>query len=420
MDTASVVVENMGKQYRAGVKRGGYRTLREAVVDTVKAPWQHWQNLRGSDRAEGLFWALRDISFELHPGDVLGVIGPNGAGKTTLLKLLSRITLPTVGRATIQGRLGSLLEVGTGFHPELSGRENIYLNGAVLGMSRTEVDRKFDEIVEFAEVSKFLDTPVKRFSSGMYVRLAFSVAAHLEPEVLLVDEVLSVGDADFQSKSVKRMRRLASGEGRTVLFVSHNTGAVARLCNRAMVLEDGRATYFDDVDEAIDYYLTPEDQTQWGTVDLRNARGLTRDRDPLIHRLSVHHDDGTEATHFRTGDTIVVRIHYELDQPVASGYGTVHLLNSLGERLTTVTSSHAHGPIPLGRCGYLECRMEDTRLGGGEYVLEVGIGEAFPARRCLDYVYTAGRFRVELADYLGGEELPKGLIPQKSTWKVGD
>ena len=420
MATGSVVVEDMGKQYCAGVKRGSYRTLREAIVGAAKAPWQHWQNLRGSEEAEGLFWALRDISFELDPGDVLGVIGPNGAGKTTLLKLLSRITLPTVGHATIRGRLGSLLEVGTGFHPELSGRENIYLNGAVLGMSRAEVDSKFDEIVDFSGVSKFLDTPVKRFSSGMYVRLAFSVAVHLEPEVLLVDEVLSVGDADFQSKSVKRMRRLASGEGRTVLFVSHNTGAVARLCNRAMVLEDGRATYFEDVSEAIDHYLTPEDRTQWGTVDLRNARGLTRDRDPMIHRLSVHHADGTEATHFRTGDTVLVRVHYEHNEPVAAGYGTLHVLNSLGQRVMTVTSSHAHGPIPLGRSGYLECRMESIRLGSGEYVLEVGIGEAFPARKCLDYVYAAGRFRVELADYLGGEELPQGFTPQKSTWKVRD
>lgn len=419
MHTPSVKVERIGKQYRAGVERGGYRTLRETVVDTIRAPWQHWHNLSGSKKAEGLFWALRDVSFELSPGDVLGVIGPNGAGKTTLLKLLSRITLPTVGRAEIRGRLGSLLEVGTGFHPELSGRENIYLNGAVLGMTRAEVDRKFEEIVDFAGVSRFLDTPVKRFSSGMYVRLAFAVAAHLEPEVLLVDEVLSVGDADFQSKSVRRMRRLASSEGRTVIFVSHNTGAVARLCNRGIVLENGRATHFDDVEEAIDHYLTPEDQTQWGSVDLRNARGMTGDREPMILRLSVHHEDGTEATHFRTGDTVVIRIQYELNEPVSAGYGTIHVLNSLGERVTTVTSSHAHGPIPLGRSGCLECRMEDTRFGSGEYVVEVGIGEAFPARRCLDYVYTAGRFRVELADYLGGEELSEGLIPQKAAWKVG-
>ncbi|MGI5817360.1 MAG: ABC transporter ATP-binding protein [Armatimonadota bacterium] len=420
MPRASVVAENLGKQYRAGVQRGGYRTLREAFVDAMKSPWRRWQTLRGAKSAEGLFWALRDISFELHPGDVLGVIGPNGAGKTTLLKLLSRITVPTVGRAQIRGRLGSLLEVGTGFHPELTGRENIYLNGAVLGMTRTEVERKFEQIVDFSGVSRFLDTPVKRYSSGMYVRLAFSVATHLEPEVLLVDEVLSVGDADFQSRSVRRMRELASGEGRTVLFVSHNTGAVARLCNRAMVLEAGRASYFDDVERAIDHYLTPADRAQWGTVDLRNAQGLSPDREPLILKLSVHHEDGTEATYFQTGETVLIRIYYELNEPVEAGYGTLHILSSLGERVMTLTSTQAHGPIPLGQAGCLECRIDDLRLGSGEYLLEVGIGEAFPKRSCLDYVYAAGRFGVELGDYLGGEELNEGLVPQRSQWKVGN
>ena len=230
MPEFAIRCENLSKQYRIGSPER-YRTLRDAISTTARAPFRRFK----SETQNGHIWALDDVSFEIERGDVVGIIGLNGAGKSTLLKILSRITAPTRGRADIFGRVGSLLEVGTGFHSELTGRENIYLNGAILGMRKTEIDRKFDEIVAFAEVEKFLDTPVKRYSSGMYVRLAFGVAAHLETEVLLVDEVLAVGDAQFQKKCFEKMREIGK-HGRTILFVSHNLSAVRSICKQALII----------------------------------------------------------------------------------------------------------------------------------------------------------------------------------------
>src|SRR5579863_359451 len=253
-------VANLGKRYRIG-HRESYRTLRESLVAGVAAPFRRVASaVRGNRDAapngDGQVWALRDLSFEVEPGEVLGIVGRNGAGKSTLLKVLSRITEPTTGRVELYGRVGSLLEVGTGFHPELTGRENIFLSGAILGMRRAEIVRKFDEMVAFAEVEKFIDTPVKHFSSGMYVRLAFAVAAHLEPEILLVDEVLAVGDAAFQKKCLGKMGDVAK-EGRTVLFVSHNVAAVTRLCNRCIVLSGGRAIFDGETRMAVSEYYVP-------------------------------------------------------------------------------------------------------------------------------------------------------------------
>src|SRR6266498_47444 len=226
--TPIIKVHDLGKRYQIGAREEAYETLREAIVGVVRSPLQRFGRNRS---AADVVWALRGVNFEVEPGEVVGIIGRNGAGKSTLLKILSRITKPTSGTVDLYGRVGSLLEVGTGFHPELTGRENIYLNGAILGMPRAEIRRKFDEIVEFAEIDKFLDTPVKRYSSGMYVRLAFAVAAHLEPEILIVDEVLAVGDAAFQKKCLGKMRDVTR-EGRTVLFVSHNMAAIQGLCSK--------------------------------------------------------------------------------------------------------------------------------------------------------------------------------------------
>ena len=235
MSAGAIRVDGLGKCYKLG-RRESYRTLRESILDATAAPWRALRRAGSRPGGEAeLLWALKDVSFEVAPGEVIGVIGRNGAGKSTLLKLLSRITEPTEGEAWIAGRVGSLLEVGTGFHPELTGRENLYLNGAILGMRRAEIRRKFDEIVAFAEVERFLDTPVKRYSSGMYVRLAFAVAAHLETEVLLVDEVLAVGDHRFQRKCLGKMGEIGK-QGRTVLFVSHAMAAVQALCTRGIVL----------------------------------------------------------------------------------------------------------------------------------------------------------------------------------------
>jgi lipopolysaccharide transport system ATP-binding protein len=231
-----IKVENLGKQYRIGAAREPYGTLREALVKAARAPLK--KVLRRGAAEPLTVWAVKDVSFEVNPGEIVGIIGRNGAGKSTLLKLLSRITEPSVGRIKLYGRIGSLLEVGTGFHPELTGRENIYLNGAILGMKRAEITQKFDEIVAFSEVEKFIDTPVKRYSSGMYLRLAFAVAAHLDPEILVVDEVLAVGDARFQRKCLDKMQDVGQ-HGRTVLFVSHNISAITRLCPRTILLDEG-------------------------------------------------------------------------------------------------------------------------------------------------------------------------------------
>jgi lipopolysaccharide transport system ATP-binding protein len=245
-------VEGVSKQYRIGTREKSYETLRDALAGVVRAPLRKVRGLAGG-RVETV-WALKDVTFEVEPGEVVGIVGPNGAGKSTLLKILSRVTEPTEGRISLYGRVGSLLEVGTGFHPELTGRENICLNGAILGMSRAEISRKLDEIIAFSEIEKFIDTPVKRYSSGMYTRLAFAVAAHLEPEILIVDEVLAVGDASFQKKCLGKMGDV-SREGRTVLFVSHNMAALRSLCRKAIWLDGGKVAAEGEAGRVIDLYL---------------------------------------------------------------------------------------------------------------------------------------------------------------------
>ena len=252
MSNVAVRVENLSKKYQIGSARRRHDTFRDLITDRLKKVVS-----RGpcSHREGNTIWALKDISLEIDNGEVVGIIGRNGAGKSTLLKILSRITQPTSGYAEIHGRVGSLLEVGTGFHPELTGRENTYLNGAILGMRKTEIGRKFDEIVAFAEIEKFIDTPVKRYSSGMYLRLAFAVAAHLDPQILIVDEVLAVGDAQFQKKCLGKMQDVSRGEGRTILFVSHNMDAVRRLCSRCLMLSDGALAASGDTGAVVDRYL---------------------------------------------------------------------------------------------------------------------------------------------------------------------
>jgi len=257
MSEVIIRADQVGKRYILNHQAGGYRKFSDTLVHAAKAPLR-WMKPGARDEAKAAskeeFWALKDVSFEIKQGEVVGIIGRNGAGKSTLLKVLSRITEPTTGRITLKGRVASLLEVGTGFHPELTGRENIFLNGAILGMRRDEIKAKFDEIVAFAEIERFLDTPVKRYSSGMYVRLAFAVAAHLEPEILIVDEVLAVGDAQFQAKCLGKMQDVAKGGGRTVLFVSHNLSSVMSLCHKGIVLDQGRVIFEGETGQAIQLY----------------------------------------------------------------------------------------------------------------------------------------------------------------------
>ena len=254
MGNYAIKVEGLGKQYTIGQYQGRYKSLRDTLTTTFTAPFKRMLRQNDGSSQESMIWALKDLSFEIQPGEVVGVIGRNGAGKSTLLKVLARITEPTTGEVRLRGRVGSLLEVGTGFHPELTGRENIFLNGAILGMSRNEIQRKFDEIVDFAEIEKFIDTPAKHYSSGMYMRLAFAVAAHLEPEILLVDEVLAVGDAEFQKKCLGKMGAVAK-EGRTVLFVSHAMAAVHSLCTRGIVLLSGEKIFDGNVEASIEKYI---------------------------------------------------------------------------------------------------------------------------------------------------------------------
>src|SRR5438128_1429331 len=267
----SVVIraEGLSKRYRIGASRVPYETLRESVTRALAAPFRRRSEPAEDERGStsDSFWALRDVSFEVRQGEALAVTGRNGAGKSTLLKILSRITEPTTGSATLHGRVGSLLEIGTGFHSELTGRENIFLNGAFLGMKRAEIQRRFDEIVAFAEVERFVDTPVKHYSSGMYVRLAFGVAAHLEPEILLVDEVLAVGDADFQKKCLGKMGDVAA-QGRTVLFVSHNMSAIEQLCPRALLFRHGRLVEHATTTEVLKHYLSDATASPDGAFDL--------------------------------------------------------------------------------------------------------------------------------------------------------
>jgi lipopolysaccharide transport system ATP-binding protein len=270
--TPVISVRGLGKRYMLSHERNGYVALRDVITYTLFHPFRLLKTKKAErgERRRGAredFWALRDVSFDTNKGEVIGIIGKNGAGKSTLLKILTGITPPTEGEARLTGKIASLLEVGTGFHPELSGRENIYLNGAILGMKRKEIAKKFDEIVAFAGIEQFLDTPVKYYSSGMYVRLAFSVAAHLEPEILIVDEVLAVGDAEFQKKCLGKMEEVTKQDGRTILFVSHNMAAVERLCKKTVLLEHGKIKMFGDTKEVVHAYLHGEvekdDRTEW-------------------------------------------------------------------------------------------------------------------------------------------------------------
>lgn len=308
--TPAIVVEGLGKSYRVvgGHRPRGasYRTLRDTLSDGTKAIGQRLRRSRQQTLEAETFWALRDLSFTVDEGDIVGIIGRNGAGKSTLLKILSRITDPTEGMAEIRGRVGSLLEVGTGFHPELTGRENTYLNGAILGMTHSEIDRKFDEIVEFADVAKFIDTPVKHYSSGMHLRLGFAVAAHLEPEILIVDEVLAVGDAAFQRKCIGKMNEV-SKNGRTILFVSHNMTAIQNLCKRGIWLHHGQVRQMGEINDVLNDYsrdfATLQNEVVWEAP--ATAPGDDRAR---LHRVALHRVNGTTTEPILMDDEVMIEV----------------------------------------------------------------------------------------------------------------
>jgi lipopolysaccharide transport system ATP-binding protein len=370
MSDIAIRVENLSKQYRIGGPQARYKTLRDTVMDVAAAPIRRLRRLGQPTPPEETIWALKDVSFEVKHGEVLGIIGRNGAGKTTLLKVLCRITEPTEGYAEIHGRVGSLLEVGTGFHPELTGRENIYLNGAILGMKRTEIDSRFDEIVGFAEIEKFLDTPVKRYSSGMYVRLAFAVAAHMEPEILLVDEVLAVGDAAFQKKCLGKMGDVAK-EGRTVLFVSHNMGAINRLCSSATWLDGGYIQMLGAAEDVVGAYLGAgsEERGERRWDDQHHAPG---DEHIRLRAVRIRNAGGAVSSRLDIRLPFYVEIEYEVLRVLSSVRTGFRIVTADGTVVFTSSDSNdsAWDGRPRGPGAYLSrCEIPGNLLNEGQYAL---------------------------------------------------
>lgn len=417
-----ISVENIGKSYIIGHQRKEhhYVALRDVITDGVLR-W--WSRLRHPEYFvhENLedFWALKEINLEVKQGDRLGVIGKNGAGKSTLLKLLSRITEPTKGQIRIKGRVASLLEVGTGFHPELTGRENIFLNGAILGMTKAEIKRKFDEIIDFAGVEQFLDTPVKRYSSGMHVRLGFSIAAHLEPEILVVDEVLAVGDAAFQKKCIGKMDAVAK-EGRTILFVSHQMQAVANLCSRAILLDNGVVVQEGGVNDVINSYLNEKSTPKVVVLkDRKNRNGSGK-----LKLIDTWLEDGNNnrVTNVILGKTISICVRYEISKgELLEGLIVAFAINSLQNVQISDLSNRTTGEefsTPIPTVGIIKCVIKKLPLNIGSYTYNIMTREQ--NGDILDYVLEAGRFDVTEGDYFGTGKIPDStrLIMMDHNWNI--
>jgi lipopolysaccharide transport system ATP-binding protein len=392
MSTLAIQVRGLGKQYRVGRAQRRHNTLRDTLADAARGSVRTARDLltrRPRDPGVDYFWALRDLDFDVAPGEAIGIIGANGAGKSTLLKVLSRITEPTTGEARIHGRVGSLLEVGTGFHSELTGRENTYLSGAILGMRRTDIDRKFDDIVGFAEIERFIDTPVKHYSSGMYLRLAFAVAAHLDPEILIVDEVLAVGDADFQRKCLGKMEDVTHREGRTVCFVSHNTSAVRRLCDRCLLLQEGRIVASGEPAEIIHLYQTSgragTAPAQW--IDLRNAgrRGTGAAR---FTRLLYTSDNADTANRPYSDGPLRVMLEITATAPLESPSLALTLYDPIGTPILNA-DIQAHGQRIRLEQGVNRVAFDIAalHLNPGTYRLGLGLNDHSHQR--IDQVDTA-------------------------------
>ena len=416
-----ISVENLGKRYRLRHQaKVPYTTFRDAIAQGARRLFNPSQNDGGEAPSEEEFWALKDVSFEIQRGDVVGIIGRNGAGKSTLLKVLSRITEPTVGRVRLRGRVASLLEVGTGFHPELTGRENIFLNGAILGMSKAEIRGKFDEIVSFAEVERFLDTPVKHYSSGMYVRLAFAVAAHLEPEILIVDEVLAVGDSQFQQKCMGKMRDVAQGSGRTVLFVSHNLAAVEHLCTSAVLLREGRLEASGSTQDVLEQYRS----------QARQATGVSSDHSrsqrpqwakPVIKSTWLSNGKGEPESSFGIGDALCIHVTFEAPDnlSIATPCLGVVIKNNLNTAVAAV-NMRMTGSIDSRhlKAGTITCDLDEVLLAPGRYSVDVWLGDGAVDS---DMVEGCLSFDIESTDFYGSGVPPfshLGTYVLKPKWLV--
>jgi len=420
MQGPAIRIENLSKLYRIGSARGRNKTFREAVTNTVAAPWRYMTNafckqpVMEGEKSDYI-WALKDVSFEVQHGEVVGIIGRNGAGKSTLLKILSRITEPTEGRITLRGRIGSLLEVGTGFHSELTGEENIYLSGTILGMSSNEISRKFDEVVAFAEMEKFIHTPVKHYSSGMYMRLAFAVAAHLEPEILLVDEVLAVGDAQFQKKCLWKMNAIGK-EGRTILFVSHNMEAITSLCKEAVVLDKGQLIHTGSVHDVVkDYLLMARSEISHGEVTFPPKLEL-----PIfIDSISTRDDEGDIQKVFPRSDAITIAIKLNITDP-SFRYHVVVDIKTFDDFLLFRTSSFEQPQsfeILSGKgTAILECLIPPELFPPNTYRL--GVCTAISGVREIQNIYPVLEFEI-IQDRLLGDMFINilGVLTPKCLWK---
>jgi lipopolysaccharide transport system ATP-binding protein len=421
MNDVVIRAENLSKRYRIGSGQGHYTygSLRDSLSNAALAPVHRLRRrIQGTKPPEPEhIWALKDVSFEVRRGEALGIIGRNGAGKSTLLKILSRITKPTKGRVTLRGRVGSLLEVGTGFHPELTGRENIYLNGAILGMKRVEIERKFDEIVDFAEIEKFLDTAVKYYSSGMYMRLAFAVAAHLEPEILLIDEVLAVGDAAFQKKCLGKMGEVAKS-GRTVLFVSHNMGAIVKLCPSSLWLTSGQLTAVDSSTRIVEKYLA----TSYENTAIRRFEPR-QDRKASILHVRLLNGNGEETSEFPSGRELIVEVGFVLNENV-SGCHVACIVSTLeGFHLFSTADTDTNlNLFERRKPGKYVARVKLPIhfLNTGTYNISVGIG--IPGSEVLDR-QDALSFSIHDAGDFGSlkeRERRAGLLLVQAPWQYYD
>src|ERR1700722_3268707 len=423
--TPIIEAVHLSKKFKLGAARSPEDTLREALVHSLRASWQvlrrGWSDGDSSSGPEWM-WALRDVNFSVEPGDVVGIIGVNGAGKSTLLKILSRITDPTDGYVRLRGRVASLLEVGTGFHPDLTGRENIFLNGVMLGMTKAEVQSKFDEIVAFSELEKFLDTPVKHYSSGMYVRLGFAVAAHLDPEILIVDEVLAVGDMAFQKKCLGKMGEFGNN-GRTILFVSHNIAAVLNLCQKGIVLQQGKISFQGDAKSAVNHYVSAvsgkEKKNVLHVADLWNARGRPPQYHPSLYKLELYDGDGKPFEgEVAIGSSIRVHVQFRLREPSANFDARVNFVDLYGQVVFAARSSYERNQNWGERSGQQEiiCEIPSLPLTPGEYRVEAAL---VIDDKCVDYVEDACRLTIAGSDFYGTGKIPSlGFFVQNQSWHL--
>ena len=420
MSRPAIIVDNLSKSYRLGVESRRASSFREAVTLALTSPWRRFREAGEveADAAE-TFWALEGVSFEVQPGEVVGIIGRNGAGKSTLLKILSRIVEPTGGSIRLRGRVASLLEVGTGFHPELTGRENVFLNGSILGMKHVEIARKFDEIVAFAGVERFIDTPVKRYSSGMYVRLAFAVAAHLEPEILIIDEVLAVGDAEFQEKCLGKMREISRGHGRTVLFVSHNLNAIVQLCQTAVLLRQGSV---EKIGPSVDVMKTYAAQAKLSAgADLSNHPNRPLSMNPIFRRVELLDGEGKPSpVHFPEAP-VMVRLRLLCPWPIPAPKIAIAINNWRGSRIFAVaTYLTPDAPSMVDGDSTVVASFELPPLSPGTYTVDLSIaeGDGF-----LDEIHSAIAFEVPACSYLRTTTQHSdvfGVIMVRSVWKSVD